>query len=66
MKNTFAILCSTTIPIFSLKEVTPKLCVNCKFFINTSLEGNPYGRCSLFKKTGMDIDYLVPNKDSFL
>ena len=49
----------------SLKEITPKLCVNCKFFI--SLEGrNEYGRCSLFKKQGMDIDYLVPGKDDFL
>ena len=48
----------------SLKEITPKLCVNCKFFI--SLEGrNEYGRCSLFKKQG-DINYLIPWKDDFL
>jgi hypothetical protein len=64
MKNIFAIS-SSIIPILSLKEITPKLCVNCKFFI--SLEGrNEYGRCSLFKKTGMDINYLVSGKDDFL
>ena len=46
----------------SLTEITPKLCVNCKFFIR--LEGrNEYGRCSLFKKNGMDIDC---GKDDFL
>ncbi len=76
MKNIFAIISYTIIPIFSLKEITPKLCVNCKFFINTlpgneygsinTLAGNEYGRCSLFKKPGMDIDYLVPGKDDFL
>ena len=65
MKTIFATICSTITPIFPLKEIAPKLCVNCKFFI--SLEGrNEYGRCSLFKKKGMDIDYLVPEKDSFL
>ena len=46
----------------SLKEITPKPCVNCKFFIPLE-ERNEYGRCSLFKKQGMDIDC---GKDDFL
>ena len=39
----------------SLKEITPKLCINCKFFISLE-KRNEYGRCSLFKKQGMNID----------
>ena len=61
MKRILGSICSIT-TVRSLKEITPKLCVNCKFFI--SLEGrNEYGRCSLFKKQGMDID---SGKDDFL
>ena len=51
--------------ILSLKEIIPKLCVNCKFFISLERR-NEYGRCSLFKKTGTDIDYLVAGKNDFL
>ena len=61
MKNIFAI--STIIPILSLKEMTPKLCINCKFYISDSFKGTEYGRCSLFKRKGMDND---SGKDSFL
>ena len=50
----------------SLKEITPNSCINCKFYISDSFKGTEYGRCSLFKKQGMDIDYLVPGKDDFL
>ena len=61
MKRILGSICSIT-TVRSLKEITPKLCVNCKFFI--SLEGrNEYGRCSLFKKQGMDIDC---DKNDFL
>ena len=64
MKRILGSICSI-MTVRSLKEITPKLCVNCKFFI--SLEGrNEYGRCSLFKKQGMDVDYLIPWKDDFL
>lgn len=54
MKNMFVSI-GSIMTVRSLKEITPNRCVNCKFFI--SLEGrNEYGRCSLFKKQGMDID----------
>ena len=63
MKNIFAIVSSTIIPILSLKEMTPKLCINCKFYISESFKGTEYGRCSLFKRKGMDND---SGKDSFM
>ena len=63
MKKVFAIFSPTIIPILSSKEMTPKLCVNCKFYISDSFKGTEYGRCSLFKRKGMDND---SGKDSFL
>lgn len=48
MKYIIVIICSILLPIFSLKKSTPKLCVNCKFFINDLSSGNEYGKCSLF------------------
>jgi len=66
MKNIFVIICSIIIPVFSLNEITPKLCINCKFFTNSFMNSvvfnNNYGKCSLFKKMESDIDdidYLV-------
>ena len=62
MKRILGSICSI-MTVRSLKEITPKLCVNCKFFISDSFKGTEYGRCSLFKKQGMDND---SGKDSFL
>jgi len=60
MKNIFIIICSIIIPVFSLKEITPNLCINCKFFMNNFISGNTYGKCSFFpKKETKDVDYLV-------
>jgi hypothetical protein len=58
MKNIFVIFCSIFLHVLSFNEITPKLCVNCKFFINDFTD-NKYGKCSLFPKTEMDIDYFV-------
>ena len=64
MKRILGSICSI-MTVRSLKEITPKSCVNCKFYI--SLGGrDEYGRCSLFKKQKPDIDYLIPWKDDFL
>ena len=62
MKNIFVIICSIIIPIFSLNEIAPKLCVNCKFFMKNFIIGNEYGKCSLFPKTEESIDYVTGNK----
>lgn len=59
VKNIFVIIYSIIIPIFSLNEIAPKLCVNCKFFMKNFIIGNEYSRCSLFPKTEPDIDYYV-------
>ena len=61
MKNIIGIIFSIIIPVFSLKEVAPKLCVNCKFFMNDFISGNKYGKCSLFPKTEteMHIDLVT-------
>lgn len=59
MKNILVIICFIILPVFSLNEITPKLCVNCKFFMNNFIIGKKYGRCSLFPKTETDIDYVT-------
>ena len=62
MKNIIVIICSIIIPFFSLNEITPKLCVNCKFFMNNFISGKKYGKCSFFPKTEMDIDLVTGSK----
>jgi hypothetical protein len=47
------------IPVLALHEVTPKLCVNCKFFMNSFLSGNQYGKCSFFPTTKPEIDLVT-------
>ena len=32
MKNILIIICSIILPVFSFNEITPKFCINCKFF----------------------------------
>jgi hypothetical protein len=58
MKYIIVIICSILLPIFSLKTTTPKLCVNCKYFINY-LNGNEYGKCSLFPTEVSQMNFLV-------
>lgn len=59
MKNIFFIICSTILTVFSLNEITPKLCINCKFFTNNFLKNNRYGKCTLYPTTKIDVDYYV-------
>ena len=33
MKYIIIIICSIIFPILSLKEIKPKLCINCKYFL---------------------------------
>jgi hypothetical protein len=47
MKFIFTILSILFFPIFCLKEIKPKLCINCKYFITDNDTGK-YGRCILF------------------
>lgn len=67
MKNIFLILCSFIMPVRSLSEITPKLCVNCKYFKHSFL-GNKYGKCTLFPKDQDEdnIDFFVTGKNDFM
>ena len=58
MKYIFTILNILFLPILSFKEIIPKLCINCKYFI-TDNRNDLYGKCSLFTKKEGRIDFLV-------
>ena len=67
MKYFFVIILSIILPILSLKNIKPKLCINCKHFIpdnnNINIYGkdsnNIYGKCSLFPKEESKFNFLV-------
>ena len=60
MKYIILIICSIFLPVFSLKETTPKHCINCKFFTNTLMTYNKYGKCTLFPKIEQNnVEFLV-------
>jgi len=43
-------------------EIKPKLCINCKFYIQdfyTTFLGSQYGKCSLFTTDEIDNYFLV-------
>lgn len=50
MKYIFLIISYFILPVFSFKEITPKLCINCKFFINSISSDNTHGKCSFFPR----------------
>lgn len=58
MQNIFTILCCLMLPIFSFKEKRPKLCIDCKYFINNG-NSNRYGKCSLFPIHEINVNHLV-------
>jgi hypothetical protein len=58
MKYIILILSSIIFSTFSLKNIKPKLCINCKHFISNFYD-DKYGKCALFPKIETDISYLV-------
>lgn len=44
---------------FIFKKNTHKLCVNCKFFINSNIGDNKYAKCSFFPKEENRVNFLV-------
>ena len=61
MNYIILIFYSIVLPIISLRQKTPKtpkLCINCKYFIPDNDTGK-FGKCSLFPKQGGKINYLV-------
>ena len=59
MKYIFVIICSIILPVFSLKEITSKFCINCKFFTNNIITRNEFGKCSLFPIVEKNDEFLV-------
>ena len=65
MKFIIIFFCSIILPIFSLKEIKPKLCIKCKYIIKN--DDNGYNECSLFshnyhnqqKQKQAKINFLV-------
>lgn len=58
MKYIFTILSILFLPILSFKEMKPKLCINCKYFITDNYTGK-FGKCSLFPRKENNIYNLV-------
>ena len=58
MNYIFLILCTILLPIISVKQTKPKLCINCKHFISDN-HNDVYSRCSLFVREDNIIPFLV-------
>ena len=69
MKFIFSILSILFLPIFCFKEIKPKLCINCKYFI-TDNNTDKYGKCTLFpieqeKRYFLVNGDIVENKNEY-
>lgn len=62
MKYIFFIFCSIILPVISLNEMKPKLCIDCKYIIKNS-RNDKYSKCFLFTKKENYINYLVNGID---
>ena len=58
MKYLLLMICSIILPVFSFKEIKPKLCVSCKHFI-PGVNNNKFGKCSLFPVRESNDYFLV-------
>jgi len=58
MNYVILIFYSIILPIISLRQINPKLCINCKYFITDNDTGK-FGKCSFFPKKDIKINYLV-------
>ena len=56
----FTLLSLLFLPILSFKEIKPKLCINCKYFI-TDNDTDKFGRCSLFPIEEDNYIYTLVN-----
>jgi hypothetical protein len=56
----FTLLGILFIPIVSFKEITPKFCINCKYFI-TDNNTDKFARCSLFPREENNQIYTLVN-----
>jgi hypothetical protein len=56
--NIILIMFSLILPIISLKQIKPKICINCKYFIPDNDIGK-FGKCSLFPTEENYSNFLV-------
>ena len=56
--NYIIFICSVILPIFSVKVTKPKLCINCKYFIPSTID-DKFGKCALFPSKQEKMNYLV-------
>lgn len=60
MNYIILIICSIILPIISLNQIKPKLCINCKYFIPDNASGaGIFSKCSFFPKKERKIYFLV-------
>ena len=64
MNYIFLLFCSIILPILSLKQTKPNLCINCKHFITDNRIGDEYGKCSLFPRENPSVLVNGINKDN--
>ena len=60
MNYIILIICSIILPIMSLKQTKPKLCINCKHFIPDNSSGK-FGKCSFFPRNEENKMYYLVN-----
>lgn len=68
MRCIFTLLSLLFVPILSLKEIKPKLCINCKYFVEDAEFGKfgKFNKCSLFpKEPNGDVYSLVHGVDPY-
>lgn len=58
MNYIILIISSIILPIISLKQNNPKLCINCKHFISDN-DKDKYSKCSVFPSLNGKINFLV-------
>ena len=56
--NIILIIFSLILPVISLKQIKPKLCINCKYFIPDNDIGK-FGKCSFFPTNENYSNFLV-------
>jgi len=61
MNYIILIICSIILPIISVNQIKPKLCINCKYFISDEINvpGGIFSKCSFFPKKEGKINFLV-------
>lgn len=64
MIHIFTLLTLLFLPSLSIKEINPKLCINCKHFLPNFMN-NKYGKCSLFlTKNNDNYELITGNSDN--